>query len=345
MTAKLLAAYPLPTSQRDRQQLPHQSRRSRTGIRATCASTTSSRANDNFFARWSIQQTERSFAVHLPERSRSPGSPKPSVVGNEDSFAGPAFNPTQHAVASYTKVLSPRLVNDFRVGFNRFVLDYTAEGAGDGGTLGNQLGVRNSNTHPLQSVFPIFSPSSYTGTGHSRSLPIFRRENTFQYMDNVTLTAGAQTLKFGANITRRQITEYQTNRGNGRFNFSPAFHGLARRGAGASGNSMASFILGYATLIEQDFTLAWTGIGVGRTGFTSPTIGASSRAHAQCRSALGILQPVCRSGRPHRQFRPRHGHRSGCRTRRRRSTRRGRPRLQELGAALRLRLSGCGPTP
>src|SRR6476620_9812175 len=97
----------------------------------------------------------------------------------------------------------------FRVGFNRFVLDYTAEGAEEGGTLGNQLGVKNSNTHPLQSVLPIFSPFGYTGTGHSRSLPIFRRENTFQYMDNVTFTRGAHTLKSGANITRRQITEYQ----------------------------------------------------------------------------------------------------------------------------------------
>ena len=30
-------------------------------------------------------------------------------------------------------------------------------------------------------------------------------------------------------------------------------------GGGATGNSMASFLLGYANLIEQDFTLAWTG--------------------------------------------------------------------------------------
>ena len=97
------------------------------------------------------------------------------------------------------------MVNDFRVGFNRFVLDYTAEGATNGGDLGTQLGVKNSNTHPLQSVFPIFSPSNYAGAGHSRSLPIFRRENTFQYMDNLTFTTGAHTLKAGANIMRAAI--------------------------------------------------------------------------------------------------------------------------------------------
>ena len=84
--------------------------------------------NDNFFARWSIQHTETIVPYTFPA-VQIPGYPKPVGLGNEDSFAGPAFNPTQHAVASYTKVLSPRMVNDFRVGFNRFVLDYTAEGA------------------------------------------------------------------------------------------------------------------------------------------------------------------------------------------------------------------------
>jgi hypothetical protein len=258
VTTKLLNAYPLPTTSaivnNYRTNLAQKQNWNQGDVRFDHQFT----ANDNFFARWSIQHTE-TIAPYTFPAVQIPGVSKAIGVGNEDSFAGPAFNPTQHAVASYTKVLSPRLINDFRVGFNRFVLDYTAEGAENGGNLGNQLGVKNSNTHPLQSVFPIFSPSGYTGTGHSRSLPIFRRENTFQYMDNVTFTVGAHTLKFGANITRRQITEYQTNRGNGRFNFSPAFTDSRGAVAGASGNSMASFLLGYATLIEQDFTLAWTG--------------------------------------------------------------------------------------
>jgi hypothetical protein len=266
VAAKLLAAYPLPTSaaivNNYRTNLSQKQNWNQGDVRVDHQFT----PNDNVFARWSIQHTETIVPYTFPA-VQIPGVSKAVGVGNEDSFAGPAFNPTQHAVAGYTKVLSPRLVNDFRVGFSRFVLDYTAEGAEDGGNLGVQLGVPNSNTNPLQSVFPIFSPSGYTGTGHSRSLPIFRRENTFQYMDNLTFTAGVHTLKFGANITRRQITEYQTNRGNGRFNFSPAFTDSRGAVAGASGNSMASFILGYATLIEQDFTLAWTGQRGWENGF------------------------------------------------------------------------------
>jgi hypothetical protein len=258
VTAKLLTAYPLPLTSGIVNNYSTNLSQTQNWNQGDVRLDHQFTPNDNFFARWSIQHTETVTPYTFPA-VQIPGVSKPVGLGNEDSFAGPAFNPVQHAVASYTKVLSPRLINDLRVGFNRFVLNYTAEGAVDGGDLGNELGVKNSNTHPLQSVLPIFSPSGYIGTGHSRSLPIFRRENTFQYMDNMTFTVGAHTLKWGANFTRRQITEYQTNRGNGRFNFSPAFTDSRGAVAGASGNSMASFILGYATLIEQDFTLAWTG--------------------------------------------------------------------------------------
>jgi hypothetical protein len=220
--------------------------------------------SDNFFARWSIQNTDTTAPNTFPA-VQIPGISVPVSLGNEDSFAGVASNPTQHIAASYVKVITPQLVNDLRLGFNRFKLDYLAEGAVEGGTLGNQLGVPNSNTHPQQNVLPIFSPANYTGIGHTRSLPIFRRINSFQYGDNLSYTTGAHTLKFGGLGIRRQITEYQTNRGNGRFNFSPAF--TDSRAGGNSGHSMATFLLGYPNLIEQDFTLAWTGQRGWESGF------------------------------------------------------------------------------
>ena len=214
--------------------------------------------NDNIFFRWSIQHTTTT-APHTFPLAQIDGLPKPVGVGNEDSFAGPAFNPVQHMVLSYTKVFTPRLVSDFRAGFNRFVLNYTGEGYEAGGpNLGNLVGIPNANSHPLHTVLPIINLGQYTGVGHSRSLPIFRRSNTFQYIANSTLTQGAHTIKFGGDFRRRQITEYQTNRGNGRFNFSRGFTTEIGSGA-ANGNELASFLLGHASFIEQDFTLAWVG--------------------------------------------------------------------------------------
>ncbi len=221
--------------------------------------------NDTFFARWSIQHTTTTAPYTFPAVA-IPGLPNPIGAGNEDSFAGPAFNPVQHAVASYTKVISPTLVNDFRVGFNRFVLDYTGEGFQPGGpNYGNLIGIPNANSHPLHTLLPVVNLGTYTGVGHSRSLPIFRRSNTFQYIDNASWTRGAHTIKFGGDIRRRQITEYQTNRGNGRFNFGRGF--TTETGSGsATGNELANFLLGYASLVEQDFTLAWVGVRGIETG-------------------------------------------------------------------------------
>jgi len=220
--------------------------------------------SNNLFARWAFQRTS-TFTPNTFPAVQIAGLPAPVKLGNEDSFAGTSFSPDQHAVADYVHIFSPGLVNDLRAGFTRFVLDYTQEGFAPDLTLGNKLGVPNANTHPLQQMVPIFSPANFTGIGQSRSLPIFRRENTFQYTDGMTWTHGRHAVKFGGDLRRRQITEYQTNRGNGRFNFSTGF--TAMPGVSGSGNSMASFALGYATLIEQDFTLAWPGMRAWESGF------------------------------------------------------------------------------
>ena len=212
---------------------------------------------DQFFARYSIQNTQTIVPSTYPATT-IPGISGPVNLSDEASFAGISFQPAQHAVASYVRVISPSLVNEFRAGLNRYRLDYTANQFAPGAGLGNQLGVPNSNVTPSEQNLPIFSPSGYLGIGQTRSLPLFRRENTFQYVDNVTLTKGVHTLKWGVDFRRRQLTIYQTNMGNGRFNFSPALTD-SRQPAGLGGDAAASFLLGYPTLIGHDYTFNWPG--------------------------------------------------------------------------------------
>ncbi len=151
---------------------------------------------DNFFARWAIQNTETNVPSSYPPTTIA-GLSKPVNLGDEGSFAGTSFSPDQHAVANYVRVFTPKLVNEFRAGFNRFRLDYTADQYQPGAALGNQLGVPNANVTPNEQNLPIFSPGSYIGIGQTRSLPIFRRENTFQYVDNMSYTQGTHTLRVG----------------------------------------------------------------------------------------------------------------------------------------------------
>lgn len=65
---------------------------------------------------------------------------------------------------------------------------------------------------------------------------------------------GKHTVKFGTDFRQRRLTQYQTNRGNGRFNFDRTFTNNPNN-AGATGDAMAGLLLGTAGFIEQDFTL------------------------------------------------------------------------------------------
>jgi hypothetical protein len=221
-------------------------------------------AKDSIFARWSIQNTS-TISPSTYAQSTIPGISQPVSLSDEASFAGVSFQPTQHVATSYVRVISPSIVNDFRVGFNRYVLDYVPIDFVPGAGLGNELGVPNSNVTPREQNLPIFSPATYLGVGQSRSLPLYRRENTFQELDNLTWTKGLHTFKMGVDFRRRQLTIYQTNEGNGRFNFSAAFTD-SRDPAGKGGDAAASFILGYPTLDAHDYNYQFPGIRMNEAG-------------------------------------------------------------------------------
>ncbi|MBM3756786.1 MAG: TonB-dependent receptor, partial [Acidobacteria bacterium] len=214
-------------------------------------------ANTNIFARYSRQDTLTIPPSTFGPRS-VPGLDTPIGLGNDGTFAGNSTMQAHHAVLAGTHVFSPTLILDARMGFGRFDLSHLKDGAAPNANLGERLGIRNSNQGPVSWGVPIFAPSGYTGIGAS-SLPTIRLENTFNPNISFTKIRGAHTLKFGANIVRRQIIDFQTNRGDGRFNFDRNFTSDPNN-VGTTGDTMASFLLGTASAIEQDFLLVWAGM-------------------------------------------------------------------------------------
>ena len=262
VTAKMVNAYPLPQTSALTNNYTSNMSQQQSWDQGDIRIDQNLGSKDTFFARYSIQHTNTIVPPTYPPTTIA-GISHPLMLGDEASFAGTSFQPVQHAAAAYTHIFSPTLINDVRIGFNRYRDDYTLAGTTSSEPLGVELGIANSNPNALQTGLPIFSPASYEGIGMSRSLPIYRRENTFEELDNVTWTKGSHAIKFGVDVRRRQITEYQTNRGNGRFNFSTGF--TAHPGVN-SGDSIASMLLGYPTLYEQDYLLVWPGIRGIETG-------------------------------------------------------------------------------
>jgi hypothetical protein len=214
-------------------------------------------ASNQVFGRFSRQDTVTTRPSTFPNTT-VPGLSTPVGLGNEDTFAGDSTLRAYNAVASWIHTFTPTLIMEAKMGFNRFNLDFRQEGATPGARLGEQLGVRNSNQGPESDGIPIFSPGGYFGIGQTRSLPIVRIENTFNPRVDFTKMQGKHSLKSGFEARRRQITQYQTNRGNGRFNFGRTFTDDPNN-TGATGETMAAFLLGAASTIEQDFTLVFPG--------------------------------------------------------------------------------------
>jgi len=264
ISVKMINAYPLPTSS------GRFNNYSSNLIQSNNANSVDARideqvtSKDIIFGRYSYQSTTNIAPSTYPATT-IPGISTPVHLSDEASFAGTSATPTQQVALGYTRVFTPTIVDDFRFGFSRYKLDYVPVDFVANGGLGNQLGVPNSNVTPREQNLPIFSPSTYLGVGQTRSLPLYRRENTFQVFDNLVWTRGSHTLKFGVDFRRRQLTIYQTNMGNGRFNFSPALTD-SRNPAGSGGDSAASMLLGYPTSIGHDYTFPFPGIRLNEYG-------------------------------------------------------------------------------
>jgi outer membrane receptor protein involved in Fe transport len=219
-------------------------------------------ANDQnlFFGRFSQQNTTSTKPSTFAPTTVA-GMSTPVSLGNEDTFAGDSTLKAYNAVFSWIRTFSPTWVLEARLGFNRFDLNFTQEGATEGAKLGEELGVINSNQGPMSDGIPIFSPGGYAGIGQTRSLPIIRTENTYNPTVSLTNSRGNHTFKYGFSWNNRLLRQFQTNRGNGRFNFSTQFS-RNHNNANGTGDGMASFLLGAASTIEQDFTLVFPKIQV-----------------------------------------------------------------------------------
>ncbi|MBM3796551.1 MAG: TonB-dependent receptor [Acidobacteria bacterium] len=209
--------------------------------------------NNNLFARYSQQNTVTTRPSTFVDAT-IPGLDGKFGLGNEDTFAGDSSLKAFHSVLNWVRTWSPTFIMEAKVGFNRFDLVFLQEGANPGAKLGEKLGVARANQGPNSDGLPIFSPAGYTGIGQTRSLPIIRFEDTINPAFSFTSLRGKHTVKFGMDWRQRRLTQYQTNRGNGRFNFGRTFTDNPNNAA-ATGDAMAALLLGTSNFIEQDFTL------------------------------------------------------------------------------------------
>ena len=155
-------------------------------------------------------------------------------------------------------IFGPTLVLELRAGYERYALQSLPINYGK--AISQQLGIPNANFDLQSSGLTAFAPSGYRGLGDSSFIPELDYNNTFQYNGDLTHTKGAHTIKFGADLRRRQINFASSNQPRGVYNFDANFTNDPTGRTPGSGNSIASMLIGYPATTTQNFLLIKPGL-------------------------------------------------------------------------------------
>ncbi|MGH9661940.1 MAG: hypothetical protein ACRD96_25555, partial [Bryobacteraceae bacterium] len=164
-----------------------------------------------------------------------------------DPFSTRTQGRTHNYMIAETHTFSPSLVNEFRWAFlPRFFLSSAPKLDGN---AAQRIGLRGVNAR----AFPQFVIAGVTGAGRGgpfrSSSPIDDR----QIQDSVTYVRGQHIVKFGGEYRWGRFGDNTDTNPSGQFNFNQLMTGLP--GAGTSGHSFASFLLGQvnnASILDED---------------------------------------------------------------------------------------------
>ena len=171
---------------------------------------------------------------------------------------GTVLTSANQAVLSNTRVFSPTMVNDARIGWNDFK-NTAGTQLGSKVDVVDSLGIPGLSTPNPQS-WGIPQVGGFTDGistfGNTTSAPFVLSDETFQFVDNFSWTVGQHALRFGADIRRDHYNYYGNEFSRGQF----LFQGTMTRSpfAKTGGEAFADFLTGYCYTCADATSLATT---------------------------------------------------------------------------------------
>ena len=161
---------------------------------------------------------------------------------------------SRNLALSHTHVFAPNLINEFRAGYLRVTGGQESENRGV--DFGSLSGVEGVTRDPNKMGYPAINlADAYNSMGDPGTLTE-RRNNSFDFFDNLSWTSGAHSLKFGTYVYRLRFNPLSSPNARGAFDFTPRFTSSAP--GLADGSAFADFLLGYPSSAQ-------VGIGRGET--------------------------------------------------------------------------------
>ena len=196
--------------------------------------------NDLFYARFTSNSVSSLIPTSLPNETITGVSINPG--NGQFGFAGPAKDTAYNGQLNYTHIFNLNLLLELKAAYTR--IDNVSNSPNSGTNAATAVGFpKDINYGPLASSgLPLINIAGFAPLGDSNFVPIVDISNTFEYNGAVSYTRGTHSLKFGAELIRRQAQNQQSNNGVGNINF-----GLPGDGGSASLNNLATFLTGAFT--------------------------------------------------------------------------------------------------
>ncbi len=138
---------------------------------------------------------------------------------------------TESISFNYTQIINPRMVNEFRFGYNRLRQNRFPENPQD---FVSQFGIPGLSTNPRDFGFPAVRVTGFDPIGDNTQLPQIRTDHTYQIVDNVSLQRGPHTIKAGVDLRPFQSDNVNPGLSRGDFRFTGLY----------TGNGLADLLLG-----------------------------------------------------------------------------------------------------
>jgi len=203
------------------------------------------RTHDRAFGRYSYFHDVEQPVTPLPDGS---GAVVGSVIGT-GAVVGLSHVLGQQAVFNETHVFSPRLLNDFRVGYTRRSNNIVGPTLADSASAA--LGIPGIPTNAaFNNALPLFTFTGFQQLGPSASTFSNFQTGVWQALDTVVFTHGRHAFKAGLDFRFYQLNTVAPPNPQGSFAFTVT--GTDQQGVNGSGNSIASFLLGQVDTFSID---------------------------------------------------------------------------------------------
>jgi outer membrane receptor protein involved in Fe transport len=210
--------------------------------------------NSSFFARFNYGK----FKLDAPQGQAAcclPTPPEAAARFDLGPFVAGIQNTrleTHGAAFNYSRVISPSLVNELRLGYARTV---PATFQSDFGTqAAESLGIRGINVTEFTTGLPNINIPDMTGiSGGPAFLPVNPKQFHWQIEDALVWLKGRHSLKFGYRLVDRYPSPFTNTDTRGTINFGRNYTNNPVTNAGGSG--LASLLTGYINNAARGFLL------------------------------------------------------------------------------------------